>query len=340
VKKLVDDPANAVTDSLAGFALAHADTVAVHGIDPSTLARTGPVYATRKQPAPHGTVAVISGGGSGHEPLHIGFIGEGMLDAAVPGPMFTSPTPDCIYEAIRAAHAGAGVLLIVKNYTGDVLNFDMAADLAADDGIAVRTVIVEDDVAVENSLHTIGRRGVAGTLLVEKIAGAAAARGDCLDDVAAVAQHVIDNVRSMGVALTPCTVPQIGRPSFDLPADEIEIGIGIHGEPGRYRAPVAPASTITRDILDPVIADLRVNDGEKVLLYVNGMGATPLSELYIIYGAARRLCDERGIIVDRSLVGDYVTSLEMQGASVTLLRLDDELTALWDAPVNTVTLAW
>jgi dihydroxyacetone kinase-like protein len=263
-----------------------------------------------------------------------------MLDAAVPGAMFTSPTPDQIAPAFTAADGGAGVLAIVKNYTGDVLNFETAVELAEADDLVVRTVLVNDDVAVEDSLYTAGRRGVAGTVAVEKIAGAAAERGDDLDTVTAVAERVVANVRTMGVALTACTVPHAGRPSFDLPDDEVEIGIGIHGEPGRHRIPLASADDITEMLVTAVADDLALTTGERVLLLVNGMGGTPASELYVVYGQARRLLEARGVEVARSLVGSYVTSLEMQGASVTVLRLDDELTALWDAPVHTAALRW
>jgi dihydroxyacetone kinase-like protein len=301
---------------------------------------TDPLFVSRAGGPVSGKVGLVSGGGSGHEPLHAGFVGDGMLDAAVPGAMFTSPTPDQIAPAFAAADGGAGVLAIVKNYTGDVLNFETAAELADADDLTVRTVVVNDDVAVEDSLYTAGRRGVAGTVAVEKIAGAAAARGDDLDAVVAVAEKVVANVRSMGVALTACTVPHAGKPSFDLPEDEIEIGIGIHGEPGRRRIPLAGADEITEMLLTPVADDLALASGESVLLFVNGMGGTPLSELYVVYRQARRLLEGRGVTVTRSLVGNYVTSLEMQGASVTVLRLDDELTALWDAPVRTAALHW
>ncbi|MDM8083580.1 dihydroxyacetone kinase subunit DhaK [Cellulomonas cellasea] len=331
MKKLINDPQTVVAESVAGFGLAHADVVAVHA---------DPLFVSRAGGAVPGKVGLVSGGGSGHEPLHAGFVGKGMLDAAVPGPVFTSPTPDQIGPAIAAADSGAGVLAIVKNYTGDVLNFETAAELADADGHRVRTVVVADDVAVEDSLYTAGRRGVAGTVAVEKIAGAAAERGDGLEQVTEVAERVIANVRSMGVALTACTVPHAGVPSFDLPDDEIEVGIGIHGEPGRRRVPMARADEITEMLLDPVADDLGLAPGDKVLLLVNGMGGTPASELYVVYGRARRLLEERGVEVARSLVGNYVTSLEMQGASVTVLRLDEELTELWDAPVHTTALRW
>lgn len=331
MKKLLNDPQDAVTETLEGFALAHADLVEVH---------LAPDYVTRAGKAVAGKVGLVSGGGSGHEPLHAGFVGLGMLDAAVPGPVFTSPTPDQIAPALQAADSGAGVLAIVKNYTGDVLNFETAVELVEADGVQVASVVVNDDVAVEDSLYTAGRRGVAGTVAVEKIAGAAAERGDGLEAVADVARRVIANVRTMGVALTACTVPHVGKPSFDLPDDEVEIGIGIHGEPGRHRIPLASADEIATSLLEAVADDLALTDGESVLLFVNGMGGTPSSELYVVYRQARRLLEARGVTVARSLVGNYVTSLEMQGASVTVLRLDDELTALWDAPVHTTALRW
>ncbi|MBD8079312.1 dihydroxyacetone kinase subunit DhaK [Cellulosimicrobium arenosum] len=331
MKKLLNDPQDAVAESLEGFGLAHADLVEVH-LDPPYVTRAGEV--TR------GKVGLVSGGGAGHEPLHAGFVGTGMLDAAVPGPVFTSPTPDQVLPAILAADGGAGVLTIVKNYTGDVLNFETAVELAEAEDVQVASVLVNDDVAVEDSLYTAGRRGVAGTVCVEKIAGAAAERGDDLAAVTRVAEKVVANVRSMGVALTACTVPHVGKPSFDLPDDEIEIGIGIHGEPGRHRVPLAAADDVTRMLLDPVADDLGISDGDDVLLFVNGMGGTPSSELYVVYRQARRLLEARGASVARSLVGNYVTSLEMQGASITVLRLDDELTTLWDEPVHTAALRW
>ena len=331
VKKLINDPHDVVAESVEGFGSAHADIVVV-SFDPDFVSRVGGAVA--------GKVGLVSGGGSGHEPLHAGFVGVGMLDAAVPGPVFTSPTPDQIAPALAIADSGVGVVAIVKNYTGDVLNFETAVELAAADGIEVRSVLVNDDVAVEDSLYTAGRRGVAGTVAVEKIAGAAAERGDDLAAVVAIAERVVANVRSMGVALQACIVPHAGRPSFDLPEDEIEIGIGIHGEPGRRRVPLASADVITEMLLTPVADDLALVRGEDVLLFVNGMGGTPSSELYIVYRQARKLLEARGVNVTRSLVGNYVTSLEMQGASVTVLRLDTELTALWDAPVHTAALHW
>ncbi len=329
MKKLINDPANVVAETLAGFQAAHSDLVTVY---------TDPDYVVRADAPVQGKVGLVSGGGSGHEPLHAGYVGLGMLDAAVPGAVFTSPTPDPILEATKKVDGGAGVLHIVKNYTGDVLNFETAAELAEMEGITVKSIVVNDDVAVEDSTWTAGRRGVAGTVLVEKIAGAAAQRGDDLDSVLAIAQKVNSQVRSMGVALTACTVPHVGKPSFDLPEDEIEIGIGIHGEPGRERIPLASANEITDKLVDAILEDLKPAAGSKVLLFVNGMGGTPEAELYIVYNHARKRLEEAGLEVSRSLVGNYITSLEMQGCSVTVLILDDELTELYDAPVHTVAL--
>ncbi|WP_457972879.1 dihydroxyacetone kinase subunit DhaK [Arthrobacter sp. D1-17] len=331
MKKLINDPRAVVDESVEGFGLAHADLVTIS---------SDPKYVVRRDAPVAGKVGLVSGGGSGHEPLHAGFVGRGMLDAAVPGAVFTSPTPDQIIPATLAVNSGAGVLHIVKNYTGDVLNFETAAEMAQAEGAEVRTVLVNDDVAVEDSLYTAGRRGVGGTVLVEKIAGAAAERGDDLDSVAAIGDRVNRNVRSMGVALTACTVPHAGSPSFDLDDTEIEIGIGIHGEPGRHRIAMEPADAITDRLLEPILEDLGLVSGDRTLLFVNGMGGTPLSELYIVYRRAARVLADRGAVVERSLVGNYITSLEMQGCSISVLRLDDELTELWDAPVHTPALRW
>ena len=331
MKKLINDPRAVVDESVEGFGLAHADLVTVS---------SDPKYVIRRDAPVAGKVGLVSGGGSGHEPLHAGFVGRGMLDAAVPGAVFTSPTPDQIIPATLAVNSGAGVLHIVKNYTGDVLNFETAAEMAQAEGVEVRTVLVNDDVAVEDSLYTAGRRGVGGTVLVEKIAGAAAERGDDLDAVAAVGDRVNQNVRTMGVALTACTVPHAGSPSFDLDDTEIEIGIGIHGEPGRHRIAMEPADGITDRLLEPILEDLGLASGDRTLLFVNGMGGTPLSELYIVYRRAAQVLADRGAVVERSLVGNYITSLEMQGCSISVLRLDDELTELWDAPVHTPALRW
>ncbi|KQQ27381.1 MULTISPECIES: dihydroxyacetone kinase subunit DhaK [unclassified Frondihabitans] len=331
MKKLINDPKNVVDESVEGFGLAHADLVTVS---------PDPLFVVRAGGATQGHVGIVSGGGSGHEPLHAGFVGHGMLTAAVPGPVFTSPTPDPIVAATIASDGGAGVLHIVKNYTGDVLNFETAADLADAEGIRVVSVIVDDDVAVKDSLFTAGRRGVAGTVVVEKCAGAAAERGDDLDAVAAVATKVNSVTRTMGVALAAGIVPHAGEPSFTLSDDEIEIGIGIHGEPGRERIALEPADAIVDRMLGPILDDLPFESGDRVLLFVNGMGGTPLLEHYIVYRHAASVLAERGIEVTRSLVGNYVTSLEMQGISITVTKLDDELTELWDAPVETAALRW
>ncbi|WP_018156227.1 dihydroxyacetone kinase subunit DhaK [Demetria terragena] len=331
MKKIINDPNNVVRESLEGMALAHPDLIQYHA-DPTFLVRAdGPVQ---------NKVAVISGGGSGHEPLHGGFVGHGMLAAACPGAMFTSPTPDQVLAAAKAAHGGAGVLHIVKNYTGDVLNFETAAELAAAEDIEVRSVVVDDDVAVQDSSFTAGRRGVGGTVLMEKIVGAAAERGDDLDTVTSLAEKVNSQVRSMGVALRPCTVPHSGEPSFELGEDEMEMGIGIHGEPGREKVALAPADDIVATLLTAILEDLPFEEGDQTLLFVNGMGGTPLIELYLAYNSARKFLADKGIEASRSLVGNYITSLEMQGMSITLLRLDDELTELWDAPVHTASLRW
>ncbi|MBF4994679.1 dihydroxyacetone kinase subunit DhaK [Arthrobacter gandavensis] len=331
MKKLINDPRAVVAESLEGFGMAHHDLVKVH---------TEPAYVTRRDAPVSGKVSLVSGGGSGHEPLHSGYVGRGMLDAAVPGAVFTSPTPDQILPAITNTDSGAGVLLIVKNYTGDILNFETAAELAQAEGIEVKSVVVNDDVAVEDSLYTAGRRGVGGTVLVERIAGAAAERGDSLDAVTDLAERVNAGVRSMGVALSACTVPHAGEPSFDLAGNEIELGVGIHGEPGRRRMPMAAADAITEQLVEPILSDLGAGSGERVLLFVNGMGGTPLSELYIVYRHAARMLADRGLHVERSLVGNYITALEMQGASITVLKLDDEMIDLWDSPVHTAALRW
>jgi len=331
MKKLVNDPEDVVREATEGFGLAHPALVTV-STDPLFVARaSGPVA---------GRVGIVSGGGSGHEPLHGGFVGHGMLGAAVPGPVFTSPTPDPIVAATLAADGGAGVLHVVKNYTGDVLNFETAADLAQAEGVEVATVVVDDDVAVRDSLYTAGRRGVAGTVVVEKLAGAAAERGDSLEQVAEVARRAVAETRTLGVALAAGTVPHVGEPSFTLADDEIEIGIGIHGEPGRERIPLEPADRVVDRMLGPVLEDLGVASGDEVLLFVNGMGGTPLVELYVVFRRAAQVLAEQGVTVTRSLVGNFVTSLEMQGASITVTRLDAASTELWDAPVETAALRW
>ncbi|MEJ1229948.1 MAG: dihydroxyacetone kinase subunit DhaK [Galbitalea sp.] len=327
MKKLINAAEDVVAESLVGLAAAHPELRVDH------LNRV--VY--RAEPKPHGTVAIVSGGGSGHEPLHAGYVGFGMLDAAVAGEIFTSPTPDQIVEAIRTVDTGAGVLQLVKNYTGDVMNFDMATELAG--ALAVETVVIADDVAVEDSTFTAGRRGTGLTVLVEKIVGAAAEQGRDLAEVSALARRVTAQGRSMGVALSSSTVPASGRPTFDLPDDEMEVGVGIHGEPGRHRMPFASARRIASMLLDPILADHPFG-GEPVIVMLNGMGATPLIELYLMFGEVARILEKSGVTVARSLVGNHVTSLDMAGCSVTLLSVDGELLRLWDAPVSTPALRW
>jgi dihydroxyacetone kinase-like protein len=329
MKKLINDPDAVVREALEGIEAAHGDQVRVIH-DPMVIVRAdAPVQ---------GKVGIISGGGSGHEPMHGGFVGPGMLDAACPGEVFTSPTPDQMLEATKAVDGGAGVLHIVKNYTGDVLNFEMAADLAKGEGIEVEAVVTNDDVAVEDSLYTAGRRGVGITVIAEKICGAAAEEGQSLAQVADLCRKVNGQGRSMGMALTPCTTPGSGEPSFTLGDDEMEIGIGIHGEPGRHREPLAPAAAIVERLATAVVEDLPYQSGDNVLAFVNGMGGTPLIELYIVYRELHKFLEGRGITIARNLVGNYITSLEMAGCSITLLKLDDDLTRLWDAPVNTPAL--
>jgi len=285
-----------------------------------------------------GKVGIISGGGAGHEPMHGGFVGPGMLDAACPGEVFTSPTPDQMLEATKAVDGGAGVLHIVKNYTGDVLNFEMAADLAQGEGIEVEAVVTNDDVAVQDSLYTAGRRGVGITVIAEKICGAAADEGKSLAEVAEICRTVNGQGRSMGMALAPCITPGSGEPSFELADDEMEIGIGIHGEPGRYREKLGSAHDIVERLATAIVEDLPYESGDTVLALVNGMGGTPLIELYIVYRELAKFLEGRGIMIERRLIGNYITSLEMAGCSITLLKLDDELTRLWDAPCDTPAL--
>jgi len=325
MSKFLNDPRNAVTESLRGFALCHAADVTLN---------ESPRYVRRRCPNP-GKVSIIAGGGSGHEPMHAGFVGFGMLDAAVPGEVFSSPSPDQILAAADAVAGKPGVLFIVKNYSGDIMNFEMAMEMRAG---ADRRVLIEDDVAVETSTYSSGRRGVAGTLVVEKIVGAAAESNADLEQCAIVAADVAARTRSMGVALSGCRVPTSDRPNLELPPGEMELGIGIHGEPGRRRAKLQSADDIMLELLTPVIEDLNPGSGEPLLLFINGFGGTPLMELYILYNAATRILAGRSAVIARSLVGSYVTSLEMAGASVTLTRLSPSLLSLWDAPVRTPAL--
>lgn len=328
MKMLINVPETVVPDALRGLAAAHPDL---------TVDVENRVVVRRDAPV-EGKVGLVSGGGTGHEPLHAGFVGPGMLDAACPGEVFTSPVPDQMVRATAAVHGGAGVLHVVKNYTGDVLNFQMAAELAAEDGIEVQQVLVDDDVAVTDSLFTAGRRGTGATLFVEKIAGALADAGAPLERVAAVARRVNESSRTFGVALSACSTPAKGSPTFDLPPGELELGIGIHGEPGRERRGMMTAREIADVTLDAILGDLP--PGGPVLALVNGMGGTPLLELYVYYAEVQKILAQRHVDVARALVGNYVTSLDMAGASVTLCRADEELLRLWDAPVRTPALRW
>jgi len=331
MKKLINDPQNVVAEALLGIEAAHPDLTVDH--------QHKIIY--RGDAPRRGKVGIISGGGSGHEPLHGGFVGLGMLDAACAGEVFTSPVPDQMLAATKLVDGGAGVLHVVKNYTGDVMNFDMAAEMAASEsGGQVLSVVTDDDVAVQDSTWTAGRRGVGVTVLVEKIAGAAAEQGRPLEQVADIARHVNANGRSMGLALTSCTVPAAGKPTFELGEDEMELGVGIHGEPGRQRLPMASAREIAEMLVEPVLADLPFTSGDPVIAFVNGLGGTPLIELYVMYREVDRILAAHGVQVARSLVGPYITSLDMAGTSVTLLKVDENLLSLWDAPVNTPALRW
>lgn len=355
MKKLINDPSNVVRESLEGMAAAHPDLIKIH-LDPHIIYRAD---------APlQGKVALISGGGSGHEPMHGGFVGFGMLDAACPGEVFTSPTPDQMLEAAKIVNGGAGILNIVKNYSGDVMNFEMAAEIAHSEGINVLNILIDDDVAVKDSLFTQGRRGVGTTVLAEKICGAAAQQGYDLTQLAQLCRKVNLNGRSMGMALTSCTVPAKGSPTFELGDREIEVGIGIHGEPGRQRMLLQSADEITEMLAISIIedsaytrtvrewntekgewveielTDFSLQSGDSVLALVNSMGGTPLSELYIVYRKLSEICQNKNLHIVRNLVGNYITSLDMQGCSITLLKLDDELIKLWDAPVKTPSLRW
>jgi len=355
MKKLINKPEDVVREELEGIALAYPDLVKVH-FDPNFIYRAdAPVK---------GKVAIVSGGGSGHEPMHGGFVGPGMLDAACPGEVFTSPTPDQMLEAAKTVNSGEGVLFIVKNYSGDVMNFEMAADLAREEGIRVLNILIDDDVAVKDSLYTQGRRGVGTTVLAEKICGAAAEKGYDLKRLADLCRKVNINGRSMGMALTSCTVPTVGRPTFELGEDEMEIGIGIHGEPGRERMKLKAADEITELLALSIIEDppyrrtvrewdedkeewveIELEDppfqpGDRVLAFVNSMGGTPDIELPIVYRKLHEICEKKGLKIVRTLIGRYITSLEMQGCSITLLRMDDEMIELWDAPVKTAGLRW
>ncbi|MFB2917170.1 dihydroxyacetone kinase subunit DhaK [Aerosakkonema funiforme] len=355
MKKLINNPNDVVRESLEGMAIAHPDLIKVH-FDPHFIYRADAPIQNK--------VAIISGGGSGHEPMHGGFVGFGMLDAACPGEVFTSPTPDQMLEAAKMINGGAGVLNIVKNYSGDIMNFEMAAELAHSENIQVANILIDDDVAVKDSLYTQGRRGVGTTVLAEKICGAAAQAGYNLKQLANLCRQVNINGRSMGMALTSCTVPAKGSPTFELGDDEMEVGIGIHGEPGRQRMSLKSADEITEMLAISIIEDaaytrtvrewdadtgewveVELTDppfqsGDSVLAFVNGMGGTPLSELYIVYRKLAEICDQKGLKIVRNSINSYITSLEMQGCSITLLKMDDEMIKLWDAPVKTPAFRW
>lgn len=327
MKKLINDANTVVQEMLEGMVAAHPNKLKL--IQDTTV-------LVRADAPVKGKVGLVSGGGSGHEPSHAGYVGVGMLDAAVSGEVFTSPTPDQVFEAIKAVDSGSGVLLIIKNYTGDVMNFEMAAELAEAEGINVAKVVVNDDVAVENSTYTTGRRGIAGTVLVHKIAGAAAERGATLEEVEAIANKVIHNVRSMGMALTPCTIPAVGKPGFSLGENEIEIGMGIHGEPGIEKTSIQTANTIAETLLTKVLDDLDIKQNDKVAVLINGLGATPLMELYIVNKKVASILDEQHVEIYDTFVGEFMTALEMAGCSISVLKLDQQLMELLDSHADTL----
>jgi dihydroxyacetone kinase-like protein len=331
MKKLINDPGEVMRESLEGFAEAHADILKVS---------FDPIYVVRSDAPVKGKVGIISGGGSGHEPMHGGFVGRGMLDAACPGQVFTSPSPDQMEAATAAVNGGAGVLHIVKNYTGDVMNFEMAAELCQANGIQVESVVINDDVAVQDSLYTAGRRGVGTTVLAEKICGAGAARGFDLSRVAELCRNVNGRGRSMGVALTSCTVPHAGKPTFELGEGDIEMGVGIHGEPGRTRMPLKPVKELAAHMAEAILGDLPIRGGDRVIAMVSGLGGTPPIELYLVFRELELVLRGRQIAISRNLVGNYITSLDMAGCQITLLQADDELLSLWDDPVLTPALRW
>lgn len=331
MKKLINKADDVVVEALKGMESAHPDLIKVH-YDPN--------YVTRADAPVKNKVALVSGGGSGHEPLHGGFVGKGMLDAACPGEVFTSPTPDQMEEATKAVSGGKGVLHIVKNYSGDVMNFEMAADICQGEGIEVSAVVIDDDVAVKDSLYTEGRRGVGATVFAEKLCGAAAEKGMSLKEVTDVANWVKQNGRSMGMALTSCTVPSAGKPTFELGADEIEVGIGIHGEPGRERMKQKSAKEIVEMMSEAIVSDIPFKSGDDIIVMVNGMGGTPLIELYLLYNEVAAFAKAKGLKLARNLVGNYITSLEMQGFSITMMKANDQMLGLWDAPVLTPALKW
>lgn len=326
MKKIINNPEHVVNEMLDGMVSAH----------PEYVKRLDGFEVLVRANLPGDKVALVSGGGSGHEPSHAGFLGVGMLDGAVAGEVFTSPTPDQVFEAIKAVDQGEGVLLVIKNYTGDIMNFEMAGEMAEADGINVKQVVVNDDVAVENSTYTTGRRGIAGTIFVHKIAGSAAEAGKSLDEVQRIANKVISNVRSMGMSLTPCTIPAAGKPGFELEEDEMEVGLGIHGEPGTYKDKIKTADEIAEVLVEKILDDIKYESGDQAAVLINGLGGTPLMELYIVNRKVKELLDEKGIKVYKTIVGNFMTSLEMAGCSVSLLKLDDELIEYLDAKADTI----
>ena len=328
MKKFVNEVENILTESLSGFGKAHSDIIDV---------RLSPDFVFRKNKSQNDKVALISGGGSGHEPLHGGFVGYGMLDAACPGQVFSAPTPDQMEAAANHVHSGKGILFIVKNYSGDIMNFEMGADMIDHEN---QTIIVNDDVAVEDSTYTTGRRGVAGTMIVEKTVGSLAETGASLDECKNFGNHVNNMTASMGVAFTSCTVPAAGKPTFDISSDEMEFGVGIHGEPGRKREKIKTANEITSEIIGAILEDLKPSKNQEVLLHTNGFGGTPLMELYLLFNSAKNILDQNNVVVTRSLVGNFTTSLDMSGGSITVTKLDDKIVQHWDSPVHTASMRW
>ena len=328
MKKFVNEVENILTESLTGFGKAHSDIIDV---------RLSPDFVFRKNKSQNDKVALISGGGSGHEPLHGGFVGYGMLDAACPGQVFSAPTPDQMEAAANHVHSGKGILFIVKNYSGDIMNFEMGADMIDHEN---QTIIVNDDVAVEDSTYTTGRRGVAGTMIVEKTVGSLAETGASLDECKNFGNHVNNMTASMGVAFTSCTVPAAGKPTFDISSDEMEFGVGIHGEPGRKREKIKTANEITSEIIGAILEDLKPSKNQEVLLHTNGFGGTPLMELYLLFNSAKNILDQNNVVVTRSLVGNFTTSLDMSGGSITVTKLDDKIVQHWDSPVHTASMRW
>ena len=328
MKKFINNIDDILSESLSGFANANKDILKV---------KFKPDFIVRKSKYVKPKVALISGGGSGHEPLHGGFVGYGMLDAACPGHIFSAPTPDQMVAAANYAHSGKGILFIVKNYSGDIMNFEMAADLLDFEN---QNIIVNDDVAVEDSTYTTGRRGVAGTIIVEKTVGSLAETGASLEECKTFGEHVNKMTASMGVAFTSCTLPAAGKPTFDIGMDEMEFGVGIHGEPGRKREKIKTADEITSELIEAILEDLKPNHNQEVLLYINGFGGTPLMELYLLFNSSKKILDQKNIKISRSLVGNFTTSLDMAGGSITITKLDQKIIEHWDSPVHTPSLRW